>query len=99
MPAHESHRNAVDPRLLRPQLLPLLHHLDPAGVEEEPRQQPDDDPIVTRSVYAEVPPWVEYGLTPVANTLIPHAVTLASWAVESNPETDAHPSAYGQNEC
>jgi len=47
------------------------------------------DGLVTRTSYPEVPPRVEYELTPMASTLIPHAVDLANWAVEHNPEIDA----------
>ena len=55
------------------------------------------DGLVTRTVHAEVPPRVEYELTPVANTLIPHAVALANWAVENNPAIDAHNATYDRN--
>ena len=55
------------------------------------------DGLVTRTVHAEVPPRVEYELTTVANTLIPHAVALANWAVENNPEIDAHNAAYDES--
>jgi hypothetical protein len=37
----------------------------------------------------EVPPRVEYELTPLATTLIPHAIALADWAIENNPAIDA----------
>jgi DNA-binding HxlR family transcriptional regulator len=49
---------------------------------------------VTRTVHAEVPPRVEYELTDLATTLIPHAVALANWAIEHNPDIDAHREAY-----
>jgi DNA-binding HxlR family transcriptional regulator len=55
------------------------------------------DGLVTRTVFAEVPPRVEYELTETANTLIPHAVALANWAVENNPEIDAHRTTYDTN--
>ncbi|WP_291057202.1 helix-turn-helix domain-containing protein [Herbiconiux sp.] len=44
------------------------------------------DDLVTRTAYAEVPPRVEYELTPTARTLIPHAVALADWAVHNITE-------------
>lgn len=41
------------------------------------------DGLVTRTAYAEVPPRVEYELTPTAKTLLPHAIGLADWAVNN----------------
>jgi DNA-binding HxlR family transcriptional regulator len=52
------------------------------------------DGLVTRTAHAEVPPRVEYEPTELAATLIPHAIALASWAIEHNPEIDAHRDAY-----
>jgi DNA-binding HxlR family transcriptional regulator len=52
------------------------------------------DGLVTRTVYAEVPPRVEYELTELAGTLIPHAVALADWAVEHNPTIEAERASY-----
>lgn len=52
------------------------------------------DGLVVRTAHAEVPPRVEYELTDLATTLIPHAVALANWAVEHNPDIDANRAAY-----
>jgi DNA-binding HxlR family transcriptional regulator len=52
------------------------------------------DGLVIRTMHAEVPPRVEYELSDLATTLIPHAVALANWAVEHNPDIDAHGEAY-----
>lgn len=52
------------------------------------------DGLVTRTVHAEVPPRVEYELTPLADTLIPHAVALAGWAVDNSATIEAHRTAY-----
>ncbi|MFC0516005.1 winged helix-turn-helix transcriptional regulator [Mucilaginibacter angelicae] len=38
------------------------------------------DGIVSRSVYAEVPPRVEYQLTELGETLLPHIRGLSQWA-------------------
>ncbi len=52
------------------------------------------DGLVTRTVHAEVPPRVEYELTELADSLIPHAVALADWAVEHNPTIAANRASY-----
>ena len=52
------------------------------------------DGLVIRTVHAEVPPRVEYEPSELAGTLIPHAVALADWAIEHNPDIDAHRAAY-----
>ena len=38
------------------------------------------DGLVTRTVYAEVPPSVEYALTPLGNTLTEPLAALRDWA-------------------
>ena len=40
-------------------------------------------PDITRTVYPEVPPRVEYTLTPRAHSLIPHINGLIEWALEN----------------
>jgi len=55
------------------------------------------DGLVTRTAYAEVPPRVEYELTPLAKTLLPHAVALADWAVTNNPVIDRHRVEHDQH--
>ncbi len=40
----------------------------------------EEDGLVARHIYAEVPPRVEYSLTPRAKTLIPYINGLISWA-------------------
>ncbi|WP_227980117.1 winged helix-turn-helix transcriptional regulator [Nocardia spumae] len=52
------------------------------------------DGLVTRTAYAAVPPRVEYGLTALAESLIPHAVALANWAAEHNPAIAANRRDY-----
>ena len=42
----------------------------------------EEDGYVTRTVYPEVPPRVEYALTPRAHSLLPHIDALVSWARE-----------------
>lgn len=55
------------------------------------------DGLVTRSAFAEVPPRVEYGLTDLAESLIPHAVALADWAGEHVPTIEEHRKAYDES--
>lgn len=43
----------------------------------------ETDGLVDRRVYAEVPPRVEYSLTPLGNDLMPHLHSLVDWAVRN----------------
>ena len=43
----------------------------------------EDDGYVTRTVYPEVPPRVEYALTPRTRSLLPHINALLQWASEN----------------
>ena len=52
------------------------------------------DGLVIRTAHAEVPPRVEYELSDLATSLVPHAVALAGWAAEHSPDIDAHRAAY-----
>ncbi len=40
----------------------------------------EDDGLVSRKIYAEVPPRVEYSLTPLGETLVPVLNKLEEWA-------------------
>ena len=52
------------------------------------------DGLVGRTVFAEVPPRVEYELTPVGRTLIEPAVALAEWAIDHNPDVERSRQSY-----
>ncbi|WP_371483390.1 winged helix-turn-helix transcriptional regulator [Kitasatospora sp. NBC_00315] len=52
------------------------------------------DGLVARTVFAEVPPRVEYELTTMGRTLIRPAVALAEWAVDNNPAIERSQTAY-----
>ena len=52
------------------------------------------DGLASRTVFAEVPPRVEYELTPLGQTLISPAVVLAEWAVEHDPDIESNQSSY-----
>ncbi len=43
----------------------------------------ENDGYVTRTVYPEVPPRVEYALTERAHSLLPHFNALIEWALEN----------------
>ena len=44
------------------------------------------DGLVSRKVYPQIPPKVEYRLTPRGMTLLPHLHGLVSWAMENMSE-------------
>ncbi|GAA2254702.1 helix-turn-helix domain-containing protein [Actinomadura luteofluorescens] len=52
------------------------------------------DGIVTRTVYAVVPPRVEYSLTPMGATLMDAAETLVTWAEAHLAQIDASRADY-----
>lgn len=45
----------------------------------------ESDGLVSRTVYPEVPPRVEYQLTATGQSLMPHIQSLVDWAVEHTP--------------
>jgi DNA-binding HxlR family transcriptional regulator len=53
------------------------------------------DGLVSRTVFAEVPPRVEYALTPTGKSLIAPALALAGWAIDHGPGIEASRAAYG----
>jgi DNA-binding HxlR family transcriptional regulator len=52
------------------------------------------DGMVTRTAYAEIPPRVEYDLTPLGHTLIEPVAVLVRWAEQHIPEVLAARDAY-----
>lgn len=46
----------------------------------------ENDGLVQRTVYPEVPPRVEYNLTELSKTLLPHILSLSDWALENMDE-------------
>ena len=43
----------------------------------------EQDGLVNRKVYAEVPPRVEYSLTSMGESLMPHVNALVNWAIQN----------------
>jgi DNA-binding HxlR family transcriptional regulator len=54
------------------------------------------DGLVTRTVFAEVPPRVEYSVTRLGTTILPAAKALAFWAVEHNDEVQRNRDEYDE---
>lgn len=57
-------------------------------------RQLERDGLISRTVYAEVPPRVEYELTGMGATLIASALALATWAIEHYPTIEASRAGY-----
>ena len=45
----------------------------------------ETDGLISRKVFPEIPPRVEYELTEMGKTLVPHIVRLSAWADEHMP--------------
>lgn len=41
------------------------------------------DGLVKRTIYPQIPPRVEYEITELGNSLVPHVLRLSDWAVEN----------------
>ena len=53
-----------------------------------------EDGLVGRTVYAEVPPRVEYEVTELGATLVPMVIQLAEWAMAHRDQINANRTAY-----
>ncbi|MDE5607552.1 MAG: helix-turn-helix transcriptional regulator [Muribaculaceae bacterium] len=45
----------------------------------------ESDALISRTVYAEIPPRVEYSLTSLGQSLMPHIHGLLAWALANFP--------------
>lgn len=54
------------------------------------------DNLVNRKIYPVVPPKVEYSLTELSKTLIPHLEGLTSWAIENFDQITKHRAKYNR---
>ncbi|MFI6731414.1 winged helix-turn-helix transcriptional regulator [Nonomuraea sp. NPDC050451] len=52
------------------------------------------DGLVTRTSYPEIPPRVEYALTPMGTTLLDSALALVGWAVDHADAVVEHRAAF-----
>lgn len=57
-------------------------------------RQLERDGLVEREVFAEIPPRVEYQVTPLGQSLVPVVLALAEWASEHTVEIAANRDAY-----
>jgi len=55
------------------------------------------DGLISRVIYPEVPPRVEYSLTKSGENLMPHLNNLVSWALENMQEILASRKKYNEN--
>lgn len=54
----------------------------------------EEDGYVTRTIYPEIPPRVEYALTERAGSLLPHINALIEWALENKDSIMADRKAF-----
>lgn len=59
-------------------------------------RQLERDGLVSREVFGEVPPRVEYALTPLGETLVPPISALANWAIDHERVIRAHRDHFDQ---
>ena len=52
------------------------------------------DGLVSRTAYAEVPPRVEYALTPLGRRLLPPVLEMARWALDNEDEIRSNRAAF-----
>jgi DNA-binding HxlR family transcriptional regulator len=55
------------------------------------------DDLVARRLYAEVPPRVEYSLTDLGRSLMPHLLSLTSWAIDNFAHIVQHRAKYSRS--
>ena len=54
----------------------------------------EQEGVVERQTFPEVPPRVEYALTPMGATLIEPSIALAAWAIANRPAIESARDAY-----
>lgn len=57
------------------------------------------DGLITRAIYAEVPPRVEYSITPLGRGLSEPVLALASWVSRHKSEIAGHRTAFDTEKC
>jgi len=54
----------------------------------------ESDGLLTRKMYAQIPPKVEYKLTVLGETLVPHLMSLYDWANANMPDIKASRNSF-----
>jgi DNA-binding HxlR family transcriptional regulator len=57
-------------------------------------RQSERDGLISRTVYAEVPPRVEYELTALGHSLLVPALELVNWAADNAEQIEKHRDVY-----
>ena len=94
-PAHREQMEAVDPQksLLRPWRFNELRR-DLEGISQkvltDSLRTMEEDGLVSRTVYPEVPPKVEYSLTPLGESMKPILDAMEQWGTEYKSKFQQH---------
>lgn len=82
-----------------PQRFTALRHSIP-GISQRmltlTLRQLERDGLVSRTIYGEVPPRVEYALTELGETIVPPVIALATWAFAHERDIMANRAAYDE---
>ena len=59
----------------------------------------ESDGLVSRTVYPEVPPRVEYAMTDLGRSLMPILTAIRDWGTEYLREKDIEPNCFMMESC
>ena len=59
----------------------------------------EQDGLVTRTVYPEIPPRVEYAMTDLGRSLMPILTAIRDWGTEYLREQDIEPNCFMMESC
>ena len=59
----------------------------------------ESDGLVSRTVYPEVPPRVEYAMTDLGRSLMPILTAIRDWGTEYLRNRDIEPNCFMMNDC
>jgi len=72
--------NLKDGKLRFNQLMAEMPEISPKMLTKQLREL-ELDGLIARKIYPEIPPRVEYSLTPKADSLVPILIDMAKWGV------------------